>query len=81
MVGSTEKPVQIRRRPCGQRPFPWFHTEDPDEKAAQFCGVFSPGGKCMCKTVPNSQGGPEIKYSLQRGMSGKESSLTRPPGL
>ena len=29
----------------------------------------------MSKTVPASQGGPEVKYPLQEGVSGKESFL------
>ena len=31
-------------------------------------------------TVPTSQSGPEIKYLLQGGMSGKGSLLTKPSG-
>ena len=37
------------------------------------------GGKWMHNyTVPISQGGPEVKYLLQGGMSGKESLLAKP---
>ena len=35
----------------------------------------------MSKTVPHFSGGPEIKYLLQEGVSGKESLLAKPPGL
>ena len=31
----------------------------------------------MNKTIPTSQGGPEVKYLLQGGVSGKESLLAK----
>ena len=31
--------------------------------------------------IPTSQGGPEVKYLFQRGMSGKRSLLAKPSGL
>jgi hypothetical protein len=31
----------------------------------------------MYKTIPTSQGGPEVKYLLQGGESGKESLLAK----
>jgi hypothetical protein len=37
-------------------------------------------GECI-KPYPTSQGGPEIKYLLQEGMSGKRSLLATPLGL
>jgi hypothetical protein len=35
----------------------------------------------MSKTLPCSQGGPEVKHLLQGGVSGKGSLLAKPPGL
>lgn len=47
-----------------ERDSPWFHW------------LFILKNGC----IPTSHGGPEIKYLLQRGMSGKGSLLTRPSG-
>jgi hypothetical protein len=48
-----------------ERDSPWLQTV--------YCLVTMENG-----CIPPSQGGPEIKYLLQEGMSGKGSSLAKP---
>ena len=50
-----------------ERDSPWFQT---------IYWLFIVENGC----IPPSQGGPEIKYLLQEGMSGKGSLLTKPSG-
>jgi hypothetical protein len=55
---------------------------DPDEKRqSMVIRHYSHGGNWMSKTIPPSQGGPEIKYLLQGGVSEKGSLLAKPSCL